>query len=340
MKVLFIGGTGNISAAVSQLALEKGHELYLFNRNTRSEFIPEGAQIIQGDIRNEAQAKEVLKSYSFDVVVDWIAFTPEHIETDLRLFEGKTGQYIFISSASAYEKPPKNFIITEKTPLDNPFWAYSRDKIACEELLNEKYKKDGFPVTIIRPSHTYGVTTLPSMYNSRKSVWSICERMKRGKKIVIPGNGTSLWVLTHNTDFAKAFVGLMGKKEAIGEAFHITSDEVLTWNQITLAMGAALGVTPEIEHISVDFMTSCLPQRFGEWYGDKINSVCFDNSKVKALVPDFICTTPFSEGIKKSIQWFQQHPQLLWLDEDWDRECDNLIAAHMAGIQAFKQARE
>ncbi len=338
MKVLFIGGTGNISAAVSQLALDKGHELYLFNRNTRQEFTPQGAKIIEGDIRNEDQAMEALKGYTFDVVVNWIAFNLEHIETDLRLFEGRTGQYIFISSASAYQKPPRSYVITEDTPLENPFWEYSREKIACEALLFEKYQKAGFPVTIVRPSHTYGVTALPSIYNSRKSAWSIAERMKRGKKIIIPGDGTSLWVLTHNTDFAKAFVGLMGRKEAIGEAFHITSDEVLTWNQITLALGEALGVTPELVHMSTDFLTACLPHRYSEWVGDKINSVCFDNSKVKALVPEFICTTPFNEGIKQSVQWYLQHPELLWLDEEWDRECDRLIAAHEAGIEAFNQA--
>jgi nucleoside-diphosphate-sugar epimerase len=338
LKVLFIGGTGNISAAVSQLALDKGHELYLFNRNTRQEFTPQGAKIIEGDIRNEDQAMEALKGYTFDVVVNWIAFNLEHIETDLRLFEGRTGQYIFISSASAYQKPPRSYVITEDTPLENPFWEYSREKIACEALLFEKYQKAGFPVTIVRPSHTYGVTALPSIYNSRKSAWSIAERMKRGKKIIIPGDGTSLWVLTHNTDFAKAFVGLMGRKEAIGEAFHITSDEVLTWNQITLALGEALGVTPELVHMSTDFLTACLPHRYSEWVGDKINSVCFDNSKVKALVPEFICTTPFNEGIKQSVQWYLQHPELLWLDEEWDRECDRLIAAHEAGIEAFNQA--
>lgn len=338
MKVLFIGGTGNISAAVSQLALDKGHELYLFNRNTRQEFTPQGAKIIEGDIRNEDQAMEALKGYTFDVVVNWIAFNLEHIETDLRLFEGRTGQYIFISSASAYQKPPRSYVITEDTPLENPFWEYSREKIACEALLFEKYQKAGFPVTIVRPSHTYGVTALPSIYNSRKSAWSIAERMKRGKKIIIPGDGTSLWVLTHNTDFAKAFVGLMGRKEAIGEAFHITSDEVLTWNQITLALGEALGVTPELVHMSTDFLTACLPHRYSEWVGDKINSVCFDNSKVKALVPEFICTTPFNEGIKQSVQWYLQHPELLWLDEEWDRECDRFIAAHEAGIEAFNQA--
>lgn len=335
LKVLFIGGTGNISSEVSRLALKKGMELYLLNRNNREEFTPERARLIQGDIRNEEESHELLKNYSFDVVVDWIAFTPEHIRTDLRLFKGKTGQFVFISSASAYQKPLDHFLITEKTPLVNPYWDYSRNKIACEELLFEEYHQNGFPVTIVRPSHTYGVTSMPCIYNSRKSTWSIVERMKRGKRIVLPGDGTSLWVVTHNTDFAKAFTGLLGHPKAIGEAFHITSDEVLSWNQLTLSLGEAAGVTPELYHVSTDFLTACLPHRQSELVGDKINSVCFDNAKVKGLVPDFTCTTPFAEGIKQSIAWYREHPELLWLDEEWDRECDRLIAAHEAGIRAF-----
>lgn len=337
MKVLFIGGTGVISTAVSKLAIEKGIELYLFNRNTRAEFIPEGARIIQGDIREVEQAKDILKDYCFDVVVDWVAFTSDHIEADLRLFKGKTGQYIFISSASAYQKPVEHFIITEKTPLVNPFWEYSRNKIACEELLFEEYQKNGFPVTVVRPSHTYGATMLPSIFNSRKSSWSIVERMKKGNKIVIPGDGTSLWVLTHNSDFAKAFVGLLGHPGAIGEAFQITSDEVLTWNQITGLLGEAVGVKPDLVHLSTDFFTSCLPERYSELVGDKSNSVCFDNTKIRRLVPEYRATKPFKEGIRESVNWYLQHPEHLWLDEEWDQVCDRLISAHEAGIHAYKE---
>jgi nucleoside-diphosphate-sugar epimerase len=336
MKVLFIGGTGIISSAVSKLALEKGIDLYLFNRNNQKEFVPEGAKIIKGDIRREDDAKELLKSYSFDVVVNWIAFTPEHIETDLRLFRDKTKQYIFISSASAYQKPAEHFIITEKTPLSNPFWEYSRNKIACEELLFDEYRNNGFPVTVVRPSHTYGDTLIPCVINSHKSRWSVVERMKRGKKIIVPGDGTSLWVLTHNSDFAKAFVGIMGHPEAIGEAFQITSDEALTWDQITNLIGRAVGVKPDIVHISTDFITACVPELHDELVGDKIGSVYFDNSKIKGLVPDFKATTPAREGIKKTIDWYMKHPGLLWLDKEWDIMCDRLIAAHEAGIAAFK----
>jgi len=336
MKVLFIGGTGIISSAVSKLALKKGIDLYLFNRNNRKEFVPEGAKVIQGDIRREDEAREILKDYSFDVVVNWIAFTPEHIETDLRLFRDKTGQYIFISSASAYQKPPENFIITEKTPLSNPFWEYSRNKIACEELLFDEYRKNGFPVTVVRASQTYGNTLIPCIFNSHKSRWSVVERMRRGKKIIVPGDGTSLWVLTHNTDFAKAFVGILGNPKAIGEAFQITSDEALTWDQITDLIGGAVGVKPDIVHISTDFITACIPELYSELVGDKINSVYFDNSKIKELVPEFKCTTPAREGIKKTIDWYLKHPELLWLDEEWDMMCDRLIAAHEAGIAAYK----
>lgn len=335
MKVLFIGGTGTISTAVSKLALERGIELYLLNRGKRTEFEPEGAKILHGDIRNEAEIQALLAEHHFDSVVNWISFVPEHVEADIRLFAGKTDQYIFISSASAYEKPPASFIITEKTPLVNPYWEYSRNKIACEELLLNEHKKNGFPVTIVRPSHTYGVTTMPLIFNSRKIEWSIIERMRRGKKIVIPGDGTSLWVLTHNSDFAKAFAGLLGNPKAIGEDYHITSDEALTWDKIIQLTGRAAGYEPEIVHLSTDFLTACLPDFHSELVGDKIHSVFFDNSKIKALVPEYKATTPYEEGIKLTIQWYLNHPEKLGFDEEWDRVCDELIAAHEAGIAAY-----
>ncbi len=336
LKVLFIGGTGNISYEVSKLAIEKGIDLYLFNRNNKSEFFPEGAKLIKGDIRDEASAKEILKNHEFDVVVNWIAYETGHVETDIRLFKGKTGQYIFISTASAYHKPAENYLITERTPLDNPFWDYSSKKIDCEKVLLEEYRKTGFPVTIVRPSHTYGVTSIPSAFNSPKNKWSIAERMRRGKKIIVPGDGTSLWVITHSSDFAKAFVGLLGKSQAIGEDYHITSDEVLNWNLITNYVGEALGIKPEIIHMSTDFITTCLPEYYGGLYGDKMESVCFDNSKIKKLVPDFRATKPAKEGIKESVEWFLKHPEMLWMDEEWDEKCDKLIASHEAGINYFR----
>lgn len=336
MKVLFIGGTGIISSAVSKLALEKGIDLYLFNRNNRKELIPEGAKIIQGDIRREDEAREILKDYSFDVVVNWIAFTPEHIETDLRLFRDKTNQYIFISSTSIYKRPPESFIVNEKTPVSNPFWEYSQNKIACEELLFDEHRKNGFPVTVVRPAHTYGNILIPHIFNSHKSRWSIVERMKRGKKIIVPGDGTSLWVLTYNADFAKGFIGILGNPKTIGEVYQITSDEVVTWNQITDYIGEAAGVKPDIVHISTDFITACVPWIKGELVGDLINSVCYDNSKIKELVPDFKAATPVREGLKETVDWYMKHPELQWLDEEWDMMCDRLIAAHEAGIAAYK----
>lgn len=337
MKALFIGGTGNISSQVSELAIKNGVDLYLFNRNKQIEFIPEGAKIIQGDIRNEEEAAEKLKNHSFDVVVDWIAFNTEHVKTDLRLFKGKTKQYIFISTASAYQRPVENFIVTEETPLDNPYWDYSQNKIACERLLLEEYKNNGFPVTIVRPSHTYGDTFIPCIFNSKKSRWSVIERMKRGKPIIVPGDGTSLWVLTHNTDFAKAFVGLLGQEKAIGQAYHITSQDALTWDKIINILGETVGIKPKIIHISTDFITSCLPEWKGELYGDKINSVYFDNSKIKELVPEFKAEKPIKEGLKSTIEWYLNHPEHLWIDEEWDQTCDRLIAAHQAGIKAYKE---
>lgn len=340
MRILFIGGTGVISTAVSSLAMEEGMELYLLNRGNQPQFAAEGATVLEGDIRNEEEIGKLLEGMSFDVVVNWISFTQEHVEADIRLFTGKTGQYVFISSASAYQKPPESYWITEQTPLSNPYWQYSRDKIACEERLMEEYAVNQFPVTIVRPSHTYGFTKLPTIFNSRKSSWSIIERMRRNKKIIMPGDGTSLWVMTHNTDFAKAFVGLMGKQQAIGEAYTITSDEVLTWNQIITQLGEAAGYKPEFVHVSTDYLTACLPHLYSELVGDKINSVCFDNTKIKALVPEFQATKSFREGIKESVDWFRQQPELLWMDEEWDQLCDGLIAAHNEGIAYFRRNQQ
>ncbi|WP_342548958.1 SDR family oxidoreductase [Paenibacillus sp. FSL P2-0089] len=333
MKVLFIGGTGLISQAVSRLAVERGIELYLFNRGERSGFVPQGAQVIQGDIRDKEKAAEALKGYDFDVVVDWIAFTPEHVQTDVDLFTGKTQQYIYISSASAYQKPQRNYLITEETPLVNPYWQYSRDKIASEQLLLEAYQSSGFPVTIVRPSHTYGDTAIPAALTSWSHPWSLVERIRKGQPLVIHGDGTSLWTLTHNTDFAKGFVGLLGLQEAIGEAVHITSDEVLNWNQIYAAIGEAAGREPKVVHMSTDFIAANTPAGTADGLiGDQAVSSVFDNSKIKRLVPDFQATLPFAEGVKRSVAWFEAHPELCTVDQDWSKMLDGLIARH--GVDA------
>ncbi|MDF2963006.1 MAG: nucleoside-diphosphate-sugar epimerase [Paenibacillus sp.] len=328
MKVLFIGGTGIISTAVSKLALDKGIELFLFNRGQRQEFIPEGAKVITGDIRDTASTAEVLKNTFFDVVVNWIAFTPEDLRRDLGLFQGKTDQYIFISSASAYQKPPLHYLITESTPLANPYWQYSRNKIACEDLLLEEYRNSGFPVTIVRPSLTYGSTMIPAALNSWSQPWSIVDRMRKRKKIVVHGDGTSLWTMTHNTDFAKGFVGLLGNTQAIGHAFHITSDEVLSWNQIYKTIGKAAGVDPDLIHIATDFITSVSPEDTGGLHGDKAVSAVFDNSKIKHFVPEFAATVPFARGVKQSIEWFEAHPEKCTVDHQWNGLMDQIIAAY------------
>ena len=333
MKVLFIGGTGLISEAVSKLAIARGIELYLFNRGKRDGFVPEGAKVITGDIRDAQSAAAALEGHVFDVVVDWIAFTPEHVSVDIELFRGRTKQYIFISSASAYQKPPKNYIITEEaTPLENRYWQYSRDKIACEQLLEEQAEA-GFPVTIVRPSFTYGDTMIPAALNSWPHPWSLIARIRAGRPIIVHGDGSSLWTMTHNTDFAKGFVGLLGREEAIGQAYHITSDEVLTWNQIYEAIGAAAGVEPKLVHISSDFLVAHDPELEGGLLGDKSVTSVFDNSKIKSLVPEFEATLSFAEGIKRTVAWFEAHPERCTVDEAWNEQMDAIIAAHAAGLK-------
>lgn len=328
MKLLFIGGTGLISEAVSRLVVSRGHELYLFNRGLRSDRVPEGAKVIAGDIRDAAAAAEALRGHEWDVVVDWIAYTPDHVRTDIELFRGRTKQYMFISSASAYQKPLQHYIITESTPLENPYWQYSRDKIACERLLMDEYRASGFPVTIVRPSFTYGDTMIPAAINSWEKPWSLVDRMRRGKPILVHGDGLSLWTMTHNTDFAVGFAGLLGRTEAIGEAFHITSDEVLTWNQIYEAIGRAAGAEPKLVHIASDFIISHQPDLEGGLLGDKAVSAVFDNAKIRALVPEFKPRVPFAEGIGRTIAWFEARPERCAVDDEWNAMCDRIIAAH------------
>lgn len=322
MKVLFIGGTGIISSAVSRLAVEKGIELYHLNRGKSHRKI-EGVKNISGDIRNVEETKQVLKDYFFDVVVNWISFVPEHVQADIEIFAGKTKQYIFISSASAYQKPILKLPITEETPLDNPFWQYSRDKAECERILMDANRKSNFPVTIVRPSHTYDNTLIPNDWG-----YTILDRMLKGKRIIIQGDGTSLWILTHNTDFAVGFVGLFGKKEAIGEAFHITSDELLTWNQIYKMMADALGVPLNAVHIPSDFIAKYNPEYGAGLLGDKAHSVIFDNSKIKKLVPEFDCKIPFSQGVKEIIAWYKNNKDWQVVNEEINKSIDEIIGAY------------
>jgi nucleoside-diphosphate-sugar epimerase len=323
MKALFIGGTGNISSACVELALSRGIEVTLLNRGTSGRPVPNGAQVLNGDIRDPQTVRAALGSRSFDVVAEFVAFTPEHIETDLELFRGRSGQYIFISSASAYQTPPAILPVTESTVLDNPYWEYSRNKAACEERLVRAYREEKFPITIVRPSHTYSAPYVPV-----HGEWTTIDRMLRGEPVIVHGDGTSLWPLTHAADFAKGFVGLMGNAHAIGEAFHITADEWLTWNQIHEILAAAAGVKPTLVHVPSDLIAAYDPIWGESLLGDKTHSFILDNSKVKQLVPDFICTTPFSRGAEEIIAWHMADPVRRKVDEAFNALCDRILQAY------------
>lgn len=330
MKILFIGGTGIISSACSDLVVSRGHELFVLNRSA-STMLPmaEGATLLKGDIHaDEAQITSLLSGHHFDAVVDYIAYSVDDIERDLRLFRDKTDQFVFISSASAYQKPPKIYLITEQTPLENPYWQYSRDKIACEDRLLYTYLNEGFPVTIIRPSHTYGPTQIPFGVSSWRHPWTVVDRMKRGQKVISPGDGTSLWVLTWNADFAKGLVGLLGNQKAIGEAFQITSDEALSWDQIHLEAYHALGLEPNVVHIPSDLIAAYWPDATGSLIGDKSNSVVFDNSKIKRFVPDYLCEVNWAEGVQRSLAWFEAHPEFQTIDHEMNSLWDRIISSY------------
>jgi len=331
MRVLFIGGTGNISTACGRLALAANMDLYILSRGNRASPELKDATFIKADISKLPQAKKALHGMVFDVVVNFIAFTPEEVERDIQLFSGKCGQYIFISSASAYQKPLSHHLITESTPLANPYWDYSRDKIACEDLLMKAYREKGFPATIVRPSHTYE-TVIPAAIGSWED-FTLIERMRQGKEIIIHGDGTSLWTMTHSRDFAKGFVGLLGNVHAVGHSFHITSDEVLTWNQIYEAMAEAAGVELKAVHISSDFICRIADGMGQEWmignlWGDKANSAIFDNSKIKSFVPAYVATIPFREGIKRTVEWFDSHPDRIRIDEGNNSLMDAILSAY------------
>ena len=327
LKVLFIGGSGQISSACSRRAVELGIELHVLNRGrTSSRPLPPEARVLQGDIRDPASARAAIGDLEFDAVADFVAFTPEHVQADVDLFAGRTGQYVFISSASTYQKPVGRLPIVESTPLRNPIWPYSQDKIACEELLVRAYREDGFPATIVRPSHTYDHANLPF-----EGGWTVVERMRRGQEVVVHGDGTSLWTLTHHVDFAKAFVGLLGHPQAIGDSFHITSDEVLTWNQIFELVAAAAGAQPRLVHVASDAIFAA-DERWGRsLLGDKAHSVIFDNAKVRALVPDYVATIPFAQGAREIVAWHDEDPSRRAVNERVDALIDQLVARYGRG---------
>lgn len=328
MKVLLIGGTGTISTEITRLLAIKGQEVYILNRGLRNNDIPEDVTVIQGNIDDEDEIKNKLEGMTFDTVCEFIGFVPSQLERDYRLFHGKTKQYIYISSASAYQKPLSDYKITEGTPLCNPYWQYSRDKIACEEYLMKLYREQGFPVTIVRPSHTYCERSAPLGVHGDNGSWQILKRMLEGKPVIIHGDGTSLWTLTHSKDFAKAFVGLIGNIHAIGEIFHITSDESLTWNQIYKIIADCLGVELKPYYVPSDFLAAVGKYDFtGGLIGDKANSVVFDNTKIKRAVPGFTATIRFDTGIRETIEYMMKHEECRQEDKEFDEWCDRVIAA-------------
>lgn len=330
MKVLFIGGTGLISSACSKLALARGHDLFILNRSQSGKYpLPAGAQLLRADVHGSLDGlKNTLGNLQFDSVVDWIAYSPADIERDIQLFSGKTKQFVFISSASAYQKPPANYLITEDTPLENPYWQYSRDKIACENRLMEEFRKSGFPVTIIRPSLTYGPSQIPLSVGSWQHPYTVVDRIKNGKKLIVPGDGTSLWVLTWNGDFARGLLGLIGNEKTIGESFHITSDEVLSWNKIYFELFGALGAETNIVHIPSDLIAAYWPPAAGSLIGDKSNSAVFDNSKIKKFVPDFHCEISWAEGVRRAITWHEADRSRMSIDAEANEVWDRIIAAY------------
>ena len=330
MKILFIGGTGIISSACSDLVVARGHELFMLNRSSSQKYpVPQGTTVLQADVyTEEARIAKLLDGQHFDAVVDYLAYTVEDIERDLRLFRERTAHFVFISSASAYQKPPRNYIITERTPLENPYWEYSRNKIACEDRLLFAYLEEGFPTTIVRPSHTYGVSQIPLAVSSWQHPWTVIDRMKSGQKVIVPGDGTSLWVLTWNADFAKGLVGLLGNQKTIGEAFQITSDEALNWNQIYLTAYQALGLEPNLIHIPSELIAAYDPEALGSLIGDKANSAVFDNSKIKRYVSDYSCEVSWADGVRRSLEWFEAHPEFQTIDEKMNAIWDRIISSY------------
>lgn len=340
MKILLIGGTGTISMAISKQLLEEGHDLYLVNRGNRNDNLPRNnVHHITCDINNEDKMSTLLEGHTFDVVAEFIAFTPEQLERDYRLFKGITQQFVFISSASAYQKPLSDYRINEGTPLSNPYWSYSRNKIACEAYLMDLYRDEGFPVTIVRPSHTYDERNIPLGVHGSKGSWQVAQRILEGKPVIVHGDGTSLWTMTHNSDFANGFIGLLGNRHAIGEAVNVVSEESLTWNQIYMAIGNALGKEVKIIHVPSDFLAATSDNDFlGGLIGDKANTVVFDTTKLKRLVPGFVAKTRFDQGIRLTVKNVLEHKELQVLDEEFDHYCDQVVQVFEDAVRKLQTA--
>ena len=333
-----IGGTGTISSAITRQLAAAGHDLWLLNRGTRKDEVPENVKQVIVDINDEQRVKELLGDNHFDAVCEFIGFVTSQVERDIRLFAGRTHQYVYISSASAYNKPARNHVITEGTTLANPHWQYSRDKIACEELLMKAYREDGFPVTIVRPSHTYCERGVPLSIHGPKGSWPVLKRMMEGKPVLIHGDGSSLWTLTWNEDFARGFIGLLGNPRAIGEAFQIMSDETLSWTQVYSCVAQALNVELHPYYVSSAFLAAVCPKEYdleGNLLGDKALTVAFDCTKLKLAVPGFCATTRFDEGVRRCIAYQLAHPELQVEDPEFDAWCDRVIEVQEAAKQAM-----
>ena len=333
MKILMIGGTGTISSAITRQLAESDNELWLLNRGSRKNEVPNNVKQIIADIDDEKEVLRQIGDTLFDAVCEFIGFLPSQVERDIRLFKGHTKQYVYISSASAYNKPAASHVITEGTTLANPYWEYSRNKIACEELLLKEYRENGFPITIIRPSHTYCERAVPVSVHGLKGSWQVLKRMMEGKPVLVHGDGSSLWTLTWNEDFAQGFIGLLGNPKAIGEAFQIMSDEQLTWNQIYECVAKALNVTPKLYHVASDFLAATSPREWdfmGNLLGDKAVTVVFDCTKLKRAVPGFQATTRFDEGVRRCVAYILAHPELQIEDPEFDAWCERVIAAQEA----------
>ncbi len=338
MKILIIGGTGTISSAITRQLAESSNELWLLNRGTRRSEVPASVKQIIANIDDTEEVLRQIGDTQFDAVCEFIGFLPSQVERDIRLFQGRTRQYVYISSASAYNKPAASHVITEGTALANPYWEYSRNKIACEDILMKAYREEGFPVTIIRPSHTYCERAVPLSVHGLKGSWQVLKRMLEGKPVLVHGDGSSLWTVTWNEDFARGFIGLLGNPKAIGEAFQIMSDEQLTWNQIYECVGRALGVTPKLYHVASDFLAATCPKAWdftGNLIGDKAATVVFDCSKLKRAVPGFCATTRFDEGVRRCVAYILAHPELQEEDPEFDQWCERIIAAQEAAKGQF-----
>ena len=338
MRILMIGGTGTISSAITRQLAASGHDLWLLNRGNRKDEVPTGVRQIIADVDDTDEVQRQIGDAQFDAVCEFIGFLPSQVERDIRLFKGRTRQYVYISSASAYNKPAANHVITEGTTLANPYWEYSRNKIACEELLLKVYREEGFPVTIVRPSHTYCERAVPVSVHGLKGSWQVLKRMLEGKPVIVHGDGSSLWTLTWNEDFASGFIGLLGNPKAIGEAFQIMSDEQLTWNQIYECVARALHVTPRLYHVSSDFLAATSPKAWdftGNLLGDKAVTVVFDCSKLKRVVPGFQAVTWFDEGVRRCVDHILAHPELQVEDPDFDAWCDRVIEAQESVARSF-----